>query len=84
VNKKCFIANVGDSRALLSQNNGQKIINLSQDHKPNLEVEMKRIQNSGGQIYQYLSNSGLSSDNPDSMEKKEELFLGHTGFSQED
>ena len=51
IDKKCFIANVGDSRALLSVNNGAKIINLSIDHKPNLEVEKKRIKENGGNIY---------------------------------
>jgi protein phosphatase 2C family protein 2/3 len=46
-----FVANVGDSRALLSSNNGCKIYSLSRDHKPSDEFEKKRIITSGGQIY---------------------------------
>ena len=52
IDKKCFIANVGDSRALMSCNKGTQIKNLSIDHKPNLSIEKKRIKESGGNIYQ--------------------------------
>jgi serine/threonine protein phosphatase PrpC len=51
VGSQCFVANVGDSRALLSSNNGTKIYSLSRDHKPSDEAEKKRIITSGGQIY---------------------------------
>ena len=46
-----YVANVGDSRALLSSNNGYKIYSLSRDHKPSDESEKKRIITAGGQIY---------------------------------
>ena len=46
-----YVANVGDSRALLSCNNGSKIYTLSRDHKPSDEAEKKRIITNGGQIY---------------------------------
>lgn len=52
VDNKCYVANVGDSRAILSSNRGQLIQNLSIDHKPNLNVESKRIRENGGNIYQ--------------------------------
>lgn len=55
VDKKCYIANVGDSRALLSSNRGRKIQNLTIDHKPNVQTEHKRISENGGQIYQYYN-----------------------------
>jgi serine/threonine protein phosphatase PrpC len=45
------VANVGDSRALMSADGGEKIIVLSNDHKPTDEVEMKRIIENGGKIY---------------------------------
>lgn len=52
VEKKCYIANVGDSRALLSSNRGAQIKNLSIDHKPDLSIEKRRIKENGGNIYQ--------------------------------
>ena len=43
VEKRCFIVNVGDSRAILSAENGMRLYELSQDHRPNEEVEFYRI-----------------------------------------
>ena len=51
----CYIANVGDSRAILSVNNGKQIYQLTNDHKPNSKVERKRIKENGGLVYK--SNS---------------------------
>jgi serine/threonine protein phosphatase PrpC len=48
----CYIANVGDSRALMSADGGNYIVELSRDHKPNDELEQKRITENGGKIYQ--------------------------------
>ena len=48
----CYIANVGDSRALLTADGGNYTIELSRDHKPNDENEQKRITEGGGKIYQ--------------------------------
>ena len=39
----CYIANVGDSRAIMSANGGEYTVLLSRDHKPNDELETKRI-----------------------------------------
>ena len=52
VETECYIANVGDSRAILSSNSGMKVYDLSQDHRPNEEDEFYRIQRNGGQVYQ--------------------------------
>lgn len=52
VEKECYIANVGDSRALLSADSGMRLFDLSQDHRPNEEAEFYRIQDNGGQVYQ--------------------------------
>ncbi len=52
VEKECYIANVGDSRAIMSSDSGMKVFDLSQDHRPNEEAEFYRIQDNGGQVYQ--------------------------------
>lgn len=43
LNEMCYVANVGDSRAIMSADGGEKVYILSTDHKPTHEVEMKRI-----------------------------------------
>ncbi|KAL4467053.1 hypothetical protein ABPG74_010650 [Tetrahymena malaccensis] len=52
VGDTCYVANVGDSRAVLSGESGQKVYTLSRDHKPTDELEQKRIIQGGGKIYQ--------------------------------
>ena len=47
-----YIANAGDSRCLLSMNDGQKYIEVTEDHKPNSQKEMLRITKNGGTVYQ--------------------------------
>jgi serine/threonine protein phosphatase PrpC len=44
-----FLANVGDSRAVLCQNDG-KALRVTTDHKPDLPAERERIEKSGGWI----------------------------------
>uniref|UniRef100_A0A146KPM3 protein-serine/threonine phosphatase n=1 Tax=Lygus hesperus TaxID=30085 RepID=A0A146KPM3_LYGHE len=45
---KLFVANAGDSRAVLSRNG--TAVDLSVDHKPEDAIELKRIQNAGGKV----------------------------------
>ena len=47
-----YIANVGDSRCLLSMDDGKKFVVVTKDHKPNSPNEIMRIKNNGGNIYQ--------------------------------
>jgi serine/threonine protein phosphatase PrpC len=48
----CYVANVGDSRAIMSVDGGEKILLLSKDHKPESDDEKARIESNGGRIYQ--------------------------------
>ena len=52
VGSECYIANVGDSRAVVSSENGNRCFDLSQDHRPNEEKEFYRIRDNGGHVYQ--------------------------------
>ena len=51
IDDKAYIANVGDSRAIMSIDAGSSIGVLSRDHKPDDELEKIRIQAAGGKIY---------------------------------
>jgi protein phosphatase 2C family protein 2/3 len=46
---KVWVANVGDSRAVLASDQG--VQQLSRDHKPNDPMEAQRIQKAGGSVY---------------------------------
>ena len=52
VDYKIYVANVGDSRALFSENFGKNYVEITEDHKPNNPKEKIRIIKSGGQVYQ--------------------------------
>lgn len=51
VEDMCYVANVGDSWAIMSAEGGNKIYALSWDHRPNDEIEKIRISQNGGKIY---------------------------------
>ena len=51
IDDNCYIANLGDSRAIYSYNSGNKFYQLSRDHKPNDPLEKNRIYKAGGSIY---------------------------------
>ena len=67
IENRVFIANVGDSRAILSSKNGSKFYALSRDHRPGDEKEYKRILDAGGKIYkteyEYQSKSLYNNNN---------------------
>lgn len=48
----CYVANLGDSRAIMSGNSGRKVFTLSKDHKPCDDEEIRRIVEGGGKVYQ--------------------------------
>lgn len=51
VNQTIYLANIGDSRAVLCSNG--KAIDLSNDHKPSREDERQRIEKLGGKVIHY-------------------------------
>jgi serine/threonine protein phosphatase PrpC len=55
-----YIANVGDSRAILSKHKGKEIVPLSEDHRPERKIEHERITKNGGHIYQTQSSAKVS------------------------
>ncbi len=52
VETNVYVANVGDSRAIMSAQEGKKLFVLSRDHRPNEDAEKERIVTNGGKIYQ--------------------------------
>ena len=48
---KIYIANIGDSRAIMSINGGTKIKQLTVDHKPDNLIEFERAIKNGSNIY---------------------------------
>lgn len=50
-NKKIYVGNVGDSRAIMSTGKGKIIQSITTDHKPDEPSETERIKKHGGQIY---------------------------------
>jgi serine/threonine protein phosphatase PrpC len=60
---KLFVANVGDSRAILIKQNDQspegfQVTPLSRDHKPSDPDEFKRIVDAGGRVDTYRDHKG--------------------------
>ena len=51
LDNKIFIANLGDSRAIISQSGGTKIKQLTNDHKPNNLKEFERAIKNGSKVY---------------------------------
>lgn len=65
VGSACYIANVGDSRALLSSHKGMRIYSLSKDHKPQCPKEKDRILAANGQIYHRTAITPTDRQAPD-------------------
>ena len=52
VDRKIYVANVGDSRTLFSEKKGKSFVVVTEDHKPNNKKEKERIIKNGGHVYQ--------------------------------
>lgn len=68
IDSKVWVANIGDSRAVMSINEGKKLKTLTMDHKPNNLSEFERAMKAGSKIY---VDEGDDEDemNPRDMEK---------------
>ena len=51
IDDMAYVINVGDSRCLMSMDSGAHTAVVSRDHKPDCELERKRIQAAGGKVY---------------------------------
>lgn len=72
VKDKCYIANVGDSRAVLSRKGGKEGISMTNDHKPCEESERERILKNGGKVYRtQIQTTSLTTENGEEIEKEE-------------
>lgn len=72
VNDICYVANVGDSRAVLSKDGGRQAMSLTKDHKPCSPSEKERILKAGGKIYRtQIQTISLESEKQEEFEKEE-------------
>jgi len=76
--KSLYIANCGDSRAIISSNG--KAIPLSTDHKPTLPDEKTRIYNSGG----FLQSGRVNGQLAVSRSLGDFIYKTNTGMSNEE
>ena len=51
INDMLYAINLGDSRALMSTDSGQNLYQITRDHKPNDDIEKRRIEKSGAKVY---------------------------------
>ena len=70
VNNELYSINLGDSRALYSYDTGKFLLQITRDHKPNDEVEKRRIEKYGGKVYY----ANKIQKNGKEIELKEEYF----------
>ena len=63
INNIGYIVNVGDSRCLISYNNGKIKKAVTRDHKPNYSYEKERITKNGGIIYQSQNKINIEDKN---------------------
>ena len=63
VDNKIYLCNVGDSRAIMSMENGSKFRPLTIDHKPNNPKEYERIIKSGCKVYIDSGENNLNINN---------------------
>ena len=71
----CYVANVGDSRAVLSSDEGKRVYPLSLDHKPGDESECDRIKKAGGEIYYRTATNQIITYTKETLNKYQQLNM---------
>jgi protein phosphatase 2C family protein 2/3 len=63
IGEKCYVANTGDSRAVVSSHRGKKVARITKDHKPDDPVERERVIQAGGSVvthnYPVINSAGV-------------------------
>ena len=77
---KIYIGNIGDSRAIMSINNGNKVKQLTNDHKPNNIKEYERITKNGGKVY--VDDDYLEDEHGKYDEKELKYILNKSEFEK--
>ena len=75
-NNTLYVANVGDSRCVVSCGNGKVIKDVTRDHKPNYPYEKERILKNSGSVYQTEIPIELDSEDEDDDIFKDKVILG--------
>ena len=75
-NNTLYIANVGDSRCVVSCSNGKIKKDVTRDHKPNYPYEKERILKNSGSVYQTEIPIELDSEDEDDDILKDKVILG--------
>ena len=76
LNNTLYVANVGDSRCVVSCANGKVIKDVTRDHKPNYPYEKERIIKNSGSVYQTEIPLELDAEEEDDDMFKDKVLLG--------
>jgi protein phosphatase 2C family protein 2/3 len=58
IGDKCFVANTGDSKAIISMGQGKAVTSITETHRPGETSEYNRIIQAGGRVFtDYIVNS---------------------------
>ena len=76
VNNLLYVANVGDSRCLISCKNGKILKDVTRDHKPNYSYEKERILKYNGNIYQSETPKEIDIEDEEDKIFKDKVILG--------
>ena len=75
-NNTLYVANVGDSRCVVSCANGKVIKDVTRDHKPNYPYEKERILKNSGSVYQTEIPIELDAEEEEDDMFKDKVILG--------